>query len=329
MTRGPRLLVILVASAILVEAGGALAAIERPSYTPGDRWVYEVEGSLDRLPGLDESGFGNASLTLTGRTEVEVTAIEANGTVRALARTTGALNGSFPAPGGIGTVIVTGTLTSQATEEWEPDGFFAVASNGTTTYLADITFVLTTRLDVRARITASSTVTFAGPPFPLDVGASASGVAVTDLTANTTFTIFGETTSMENRTTIESMWHRDVIAQETVSVVAGTFDAYELNQSLAPFQGFPGIPIAEANETAYFSNDVGNYVRRTVYVNGSAIAEMQLRSYSYAARAAGAPLPFLAVLLIATGAAAAVGIAVWLVRRRRRAKARGPGRQEP
>jgi hypothetical protein len=75
-------------------------------------------------------------------------------------------------------------------------------------------------------------------------------------------TFFGETRSLDNETEVSAFWHREVVAAETVTVEAGSFASYELNQSLGTF---PGILVMTGNnETAYFSNEVGFVWESTV-----------------------------------------------------------------
>src|SRR5437899_751921 len=76
---------------------------------------------------------------------------------------------------------------------------------------------------------------------------------------------------------------RDGLSRENAPVEAGPFSADKLNQTLGSFPGIPSGLSGGGNETAYFSNDVGFYVKRVAYENGTPGAEMRLRSYSYGA----------------------------------------------
>ena len=326
---GFALAVAILAMTLLATSGTARAAVERPAYSVGDRWVYSLEGSLEGLPGFNGTT-GTFSLILAGRVEVEVTGLRGSGVgppdVEVLTETTGFLNGTFMVPGVPIPVGVTGSLTSETSEVWDGEGHFPIESNGTTLYVADVTIIIVLRVRVDVRLNATTVVTPDRAVYPLDVGESASATLRTNLTANTTIDAFGNSTSFENTTVIDSSWRRNVLALETVTVEAGAFAAYKMNQTLGSFPGLSAIGAIEgANETAYYSNDTGNYVQRTAYVNGSEAAEMRLRSYTYAARATGPlSLPIL-VLLAAVPIAAAVGIAAWLVLRRRRRARGSPG----
>ncbi|MGQ0798169.1 MAG: hypothetical protein ACT4OI_09980 [Methanobacteriota archaeon] len=321
---GLALAVVAAVGVLLATSGTARAALERPTYAVGDRWVYDLDGSIESLPGFNAT-MGTFSLVLAGRVEVEVTGLRDTGggppDVDVLTETTAFLNGTFAVPGVPIPVEVTGSLTSAVSEVWDGESHIAIESVGTTVYVAEVTIF---PLQVRAaiRLDATTAVTPDRAVFPLDVGESASAALRTSLTANTTFDAFGNSTSFENTTVFDSSWRRDVVALEAVTVQAGAFDAYRLNQTLVAFPGLFAVgPLEDANETAYFSNDTGSYVRRTAYVNGSEAAEMRLRSYAYAARAPG-PLSLPILLLLVAVPVAVVGVAAWfVVRRRRRARA--------
>jgi len=138
-----------------------------------------------------------------------------------------------------------------------------------------------------------------------------------------TVTFFGQTRSQQNATDVTSMWRREVLSRENVTVEAGTFASYRLNQTAGNFPGIPGGS-SGGNETAYFSNDAGFYVKRVAYSNGTPVSEMRLKSYSYGA-APSTGLDITAVLLvIAVVAAILVVIVVW-----RRRKARIPQAASP
>ena len=232
--------------------------------------------------------------------------------VRVDTRATGYLNGSFSVQGG-GTAQVTGTFTTDTSEFWEDQAYLPISSNSTTSYRADITyFFVTTPLAADLRVNASTSIAPI-PRFDLNVGQAANTTLNTHLELNSTFTIFHQTTTMQNSTNVSSGWRREVLSLESVSVRAGTLG------------GFPGLPsgVANGNETAYFSNDVGFYVQRTAYENGTPAAEMRLKSYSYGA---GTPSGLSVVdLLIYVAIPVVVAILIFLILRRRR-KARIQGR---
>jgi hypothetical protein len=313
----------LVLLTLLGSATTSRAALERPSYSPGDRWVYVVEGSMSGLPGMNDTGNGTFALDLAGRVAVEVAGFEdvdVNGTptraVRVLTRTSAYLNGMFEIPGFPVPVAVTGTISANASELWEDRGYQTIASSGTSTTIADVSFVITTRFEVRIRTFANVSVVQVNP-FPLDVNETATASVRTDLVVNSTFVALGNETTFEERTTVDSEWRRGVLALETVRVDAGDFPAYRLNQTLG---GFPGIPVTAASsedyEIAHFSNDVGFYVKRVAYTNGTPTTEMRLKSYTYAARAPAFPwLPI--SLLVAVAVVAGIVLALWWRSRRR------------
>ena len=306
----------------LVAAGASSARLDRPAYTVGDRWVYALVGSIDSFPGLNESGFGGLALTLSGRVEDEVVAtdvpVDSLKAVEIATRATGFLNGTIPVPGGGGAVAtVAGIFTSTATELREDRGNFPVRTSSSTSYAADVTYLISTRLEIRTVIDARTTVV-QDSVFPLEVGQTATADLTTDLAANSTITALGQTFTMANATTISSTWQRHVLSVETVSTEAGTFATFKVNQSLGFLPGIGSfLPLANGNETAYYANEVGSYVKRVAYANGTAVAELRLRSYVYAA--AGAPPPFpVTTTVLVSAAVAAIAASAWLYRRERR-----------
>ena len=306
----------------------ARASLLKPTYAAGDKWVYILDGSITEFPGLNASQIRNLRFDLVGMVDVKVigpaNVVAGNASVPAVrvdTQATGYLNGSFSVQGG-GTAQVTGSFTTDTSEFWEDQAYLPISSNSTTSYRADVTyFFVTTPLAADLRVKASTSIAPI-PRFDLDVSQSANASLVTHLELNSTFTIFQQTTTMQNSTNVSSGWRREVLSQQTVGVEAGTFSAYKLNQTLG---GFPGLPsgVATGNETAYFSNNVGFYVLRTAYENGTPSAEMRLKSYSYGA---GPPSGLsVADLLIYVAIPVVVAILIFVVLWRRR-KARIQGR---
>jgi hypothetical protein len=333
------LAVLLLAASLLASIPAARAKLEKPTYVAGDRWVYDLRGSLGALPGTNASELGNFSFDLIGRVDVDVvgtgSAVVGGSTipvVQVATRATGFLNGTFEFPNGtFGSGSVTGSFTSVGTEIWETSAYLTVSSTGTTTYLASISLFIT--IDLTMAIRLESTTEYAAiPEFGLDVGGSASTSFTSEVLANTTISGFGDPISEENTTTVVGTWSREVLRETSVTVDAGTFAALELNQTLSGFPGLAGlIPSAGANETAYWSNAAGNYVKREAYANGTEVAEMTLRSSTYPYR------PGLSALEIALYAGVPIAVvaavaALLLVRRRRGRKptpAPAPGGEPP
>ncbi len=325
---------VIVGIVLLAPSGSTRAALERPAYSPGDRWVYVLSGPLG-IPGFNDTQNGTFALTLAGRVEVEVAGFEdadVNGTptraARVLTRTTGFINGTFDVPGLPTPAAVAGTISSNASELWEDRGYQIIRSAGNSETVLDVTLIVSTRFEVRIRTSANVSVVQADP-FPLEVGVNATASLHQDVFLSSTFVALGNVTSFEGRSVIDTDWQRQVLALETVHVDAGDFSAYRLNQSLL---GFPGLPFAVPSpgdyEIAHFSNDVGFYVKRVAYTNGTQAAELRLKSYTYAARAP--PFPWLPlILVVAAAVAVATALVLWRRSRRRRERrappAGGPG----
>ena len=329
LIRGVSSIVVLfvVTAALLAASAPSRATLHKPTYAAGDHWVYVLDASLSTFPGFNASQ-GTFQFGLIGFVYVNVigpvNVLAGNASIPAIrvdSRATGYLNGTVPGPGGLGSAQLTGTFATSSTEFWEDQSYLSIQSHGTSTYDADVTFIVTTKLVADLRVDATTSVT-AIPPFDLDVGQNATANLTSHVELNSTFSAFGRTMSSQNETNLSSTWHRDVLSLENVTVDAGTFSAYKLNQTLA---GFPGIPAGLSgggNETAYFSNDVGFYVKRVAYENGTRAGEMRLRSYSYGA---GPPSGLSAVqlLLIAAVPAAIILLLIVLLWRRRKARIQG------
>src|SRR6266511_3934804 len=308
---------------VFATVNAASAAAQKPTYAPGDRWIYELRGSLESFPGLNSSDVGTFSFGLLGRVDTAVAGTESAvvggqtvPAVRVDTRTTGFLNGTFSAPGLPGGVSVTRSFTSAVTELWETQAYLPVASMGTTTYLATLSYIVS--IDISAVVRVNATTAYVSiPPFDLGIGNASTAAFTSHLVVNTTVSGFGAPLSSENETTVPGNWTRQNLAATTVTVDAGTFAVVEMNQTVTSFAGLGGIvPTAGANETAYFSPAAGNYVKRDAYANGTHVAGLTLESYSYGARPAGLSLVDVSLLVILP--IAALLLIIFLFRRRKR-----------
>src|SRR5437879_13250698 len=72
--RGARwvLVSVLVVAVFNGMAARAVAALSKPTYSAGDRWVYVLDGSLNAFPNLNSSQTGAFHFDLVGRVEVNV-----------------------------------------------------------------------------------------------------------------------------------------------------------------------------------------------------------------------------------------------------------------
>ncbi len=336
------LAMLLAAAGVLEAAGGARAALERPTYTAGDRWLYVLQSSLNGFPGLNESQ-GNVSLGLTGLVEVDILGpaqATVGGTqvqgVRAETHASGFLNGTFVLrfngtsglPGN-GTVHASGTFSSDSVEVWEGEDFLPTLTNSSSSYVISATLGITLSMTANVWVNATTAWTSA-PGFNLSVGEGASSTFTTSANVTTAFSFLTISNRTQNQTLVSGAWDRHVFEPQNVTVEAGTFAAYRMNESLGSFPGLGiAIPSGGANETAWFSNAVGSYVKRDAYVNGTQVAEMRLKSYTYPAAPAGLSLLDLTLLAAAPIAAVALVAFVLLWRRRKRHTPVTPGTAGP
>ncbi len=325
------LAMVLVVAGVLATAGGARASLQKPTYAQGDQWVYILESSLNGFPGLNESQ-GNVSLGLTGLVEVDVQGpaqatvggIEAPG-VRAETHASGFLNGTFVIhlngtsgiPGN-GAVHASGTFSSDSSEIWEGEDFLPTVTNSSSSYVISATLGITISMTATVWVNASTAWTGL-PAFNLTAGEHASAAFVTNASVTTSFSFLAFSNRTQNRSSASGMWDRQVLALENLTVEAGTFPVYRMNESIGSFPGLGfALPSGSANETAWFSNAVGYYVRRDAYVNGTQVAEMRLKAYTYPATPRGLSLADLSLLTAIP--VAAVALAAFAVLRRRRSK---------
>ena len=326
--------IVLVAIAPVLSASTqASAALRKPSYAPGDHWVYILEGALSGLPGSNETQTGTFQFGLVGRVDVDVIGPSLRpgdpGPMWALrvdAQTTGYLNGTFrfPAGGPPGSAAIRGTFTGTATEYWENGSYLPIESHAASSYVAEVTIGVPISFRADFRVNATTTVSSAVPPFELDVGDSAIFGLSTRLTTNSSITFAGQTQTSANETLIPSTWRRDVVSIESVNVEAGPFSTYRLNQSLG---GFPGLPalVPGGNESAYFSNDVGYYAKRVAFENGTRLSEMRLKSYAYAAGPHPAGLDSVILFVVILVPVAVILPIALLFARRRKERREGRG----
>ncbi len=318
-------LVLLVMFTVPLSVSGPTGgSLKKPTYAAGDQWVYVLEGSLTTFPGFNASQ-GPLQFTIVGFVYVNVigpaTVLAGNmsiPSVRVDSRATGFLNGTFAVPNG-GTAQVRGSFTTSSTEYWEDQAYMPIESRSTSSYHADVTYgFLTTSLVADLRLNATTSVSTI-PPFDLDVGQNATAELTAHAELNSTFSVFGQTMSSQNETNVSSMWRRDVLARENVTVERVTFSAYRLNQTLTNFPVIPTGLSGGGNETAYWSNDVGFYVKRVAYENGTPAAEMRLRSYSFGAGPPSGLSATQVLLIIAVPVAIALLLAfLWWRRRKAR-----------
>lgn len=316
---GVALGILVVLAGTVAAAGSAHAALTKPAYDAGDRWVYVLQGSIGNLPGFNATANGTLQLGLNGIVQVDIVGVSPSG-IRAETHASGFLNGTF----GIGnntTVAASGSFSSDTSELWEEQSYLPVASNSSTGYVVDVTFLIKVQMLLNLWLNATTTYSSL-PPFELDVGQTASAPFMSQVEAATSFSAFGFGEHRTNRTTMDGTWTRHVLGRENVTVEAGTFDAYRLNESLGGFPGLAALAVTGANETAWYSNDVGNYVRRVVYANSTPLAEMRLKSYAYPVAPPG--LSAVEIALLIAVPIAVVAVLVFLLLRRRKARHEAP-----
>src|SRR5207249_8080640 len=153
LIRGVSSVVVLfvVTAGVWATSAPSRAALHKPTYAAGDHWVYVLDASLSTFPGFNASQ-GTFQFGLIGFVNVHVigpvSVLAGNVSIPAIrvdSRATGYLNGTVPGPGGLGSAQLTGTFATSSTEFWEEQSYLSIQSHGTSTYEADVTFIVTTK----------------------------------------------------------------------------------------------------------------------------------------------------------------------------------------
>ena len=106
LSRGVSSIVVLfvLAAAVWAASVPSRAALHKPTYGPGDQWVYVLDASLGTFPGFNASQ-GTFQFGLVGFVYVNVigpaTVLAGNASISAIrvdSRATGFLNGTFSVP---------------------------------------------------------------------------------------------------------------------------------------------------------------------------------------------------------------------------------------
>jgi hypothetical protein len=140
--------------------------------------------------------------------------------------------------------------------------------------------------------------------------------AVFPLTVNAQWSLTTTVRVVSSGFTISLPYSATVIAENTTTVVAGSF-------TVAVIQS-PSTP-GGSHSRDHYSEGAGNHVRRESYdANGNRVSDQQLTSYRYQSGTLGLILIAIGVLIVA-----AVLVAVLVTLRRRRARGRPPGMSPP
>lgn len=311
MAKGPGLAILVVLSLLVVAGSGSAAAVERPSWTPGDFWTYRT--NITVIPGLNLAGSATSEVTGTYPTGT------GGGTVNAI-RTV--LSGSGTAGGNVttsnGTIIITGQWTLTGETRLEPRDLHPVYSlidlsvNGSYHFAAP--FPVPLPFALRLQNTTTYAILSDSWNYPLVVGSSGNLTAAYNFTEDLYRPLANP---LHLNGTGRSTFAFSVSAAVSLATGAGTFEAY---------------PVREDNpdgswQRAYYSPAVGNDVRTESYDRvGNLTSVDALVAYRYQA---AEPATFLGLtsegwaILVAAAGAGGMGVGL-LIRRRRRKKASVP-----
>jgi len=328
----------------MIILGFSSADMERPVYSPGDRWEYVTEYFLKNFTG-DGLMPMKMEMNMSGTTLLEVKDLETlpiqgknKEVVRVRMQSSGTTKGNFTMPGPSGNVSgnISGSFNSDGEDLWEAESYESIQSNLTAHYEyimtiagISITYTMSMSMNTANKIVQDDF------NYPLDVGKEGLVKIESITNATMTFEYLGMTTTNTTEIEINTTTNFECLRTEQVIVEAGTFDSYLVearimnvttsNQTLASTLDL--ISSYRSYELIYYSEKVGNYVKRETYSKGNEkIGEMRLKSYSYKHAEAGLYLFGVHVLWwIPIWVAIGVGIVAWLMLLMRKRK---PAKQE-
>lgn len=330
MRRGMHLVVLLLVIALLLTTlpAGGQGTVDRPTYTRGDFWAYD----LTLLAPVEFPNNTSATFTLTGNTSVTIEGSEERtigGEARTVYNSTGKVRAS--ADGDLSftffnettNATFTASLSVDETVYLDPNGLEALERR--TTFAADIELGIDAGGGVTVSVTFAANgsaelttdYTFNAWDFPITVGNvgeerfNATGQSFVQLIAG------GNTTSSSAPIYLNGTNAYEAVREETVTVPAGTFSTVVVASTPAQ----TGMPVTNASVLAYWSGAVGAPVRYA-FTNETEVevAELVLTGHSYQFNSALTILGVDALLLlpILVGIAIlAIILAIVLGRRRR------------
>ncbi len=334
--------IMLVFSLFVVAApAGGQASMERPTYTAGDFWVYDLhlptEIDLPENTIIDIDLTGDSTLTVQG-TEMR----NIRGEVRSVYRATHALelsaegNVSIDLLGEFINATFTATVTADETayldteglEVWERHTEFNL--NVSAELEVEPGFSVTTSIEANGTVEMALTYTTNTWGFPLTVGQT--GEEGFNATGTTFFqlTFLDNVTSESGEIAFDASSSFEALREETITVPAGQFTTIVVANS--PGAEETPIPV-NVSTLAYWSSAVGAPVRyAATNETGEVQVEFVLSSYRYQVAESLSILGLdiaVAIPILVGIAAVAIILAIVLGRRRRPATPPPPPSEGP
>lgn len=324
-------LLLMFALFLVTAPAGGQASMERPTYTAGDFWAYDVnlptsEIELPDIGTFDIDLTGDSTLTIQG-SEMRTIRGEDRSVYRApLALELSAegrvsidflgqfINATFTA-----SVTADGTvyLDKEGLEVWELDTEFALNVSADLEVSPGVS--VSTSIEANGTVEMAMDYTSNTWGFPLTVGQT--GEEGFNATGTTFFQLTppppGEVTSESGEIAFDATSSFEALREETITVPAGQFSTIVVANT--PGTGELPIPV-NLSTLAYWSSAVGAPVRyAATNETGDVQAEFVLTSFRYqAAELSILGLPVAVAIPILVGiAAVAVILVVGLGRRRR------------
>lgn len=326
----------------MIIPGFSSADMGRPVYSSGDRWEYVTEYFLKNFTG-DGLLPTKMEVNISGTTLLEVKGLETlpiQGkiveVVRVRMESSGTTKGNFTMVGPTGNVSgnIAGSFKSHGEDLWEAESYESIQSNLTAHYEYTMTMVdISITYIMSMSINTTNNIVQDDFNYPLGVGNEGLVKIESAVNATIIYEYLGMTTTSTAKVEINTTTNFKCLRTEQVIAEAGTFDSYIVeagimnvatsNQTLVSTLDL--ISSYRSYELIYYSEKVGNYVKRETYnKDDEKIGEMRLKSYSYRHGEAGLYLFGIHLFLwIPIWIAIVAGIAAWfmlLMRKRKPAK---------
>ncbi|MFQ5553427.1 MAG: hypothetical protein ACE5EW_06885 [Thermoplasmata archaeon] len=321
-------LLLVVAMFLVTAPASGQLSVERPTYTAGDSWVYE----LNLLTDLDLPENTTAEFTLTGTSTVTIQRSmmrNIGGAVRDVYEATHVLeasavgsvsleffntttNATFTATA---TVDETAYLDTAGLEVWERQTEFSLNVSADLEVSPGVT--VTTSIDANGTVDMVLNYTTNTWGFPLAVGNTGEEAFSANGWSYFEATLLGNTTSMGSALAFNGTSSFEAVREQTITVDAGQFETVVV----ANTPGTSETPVPTNISTlAYWSSAVGAPVRYTVTnETGEEQVELALTGYRYQAGGLSIlGLPAEIAIPILVGIAAVAIILVVVLGRRRR-----------
>ncbi len=292
------LTVLFLLALVTVSPMAALAqqTIERPNYTPGDFWRYEV--LLGEIPSFNETEdivldidvTGTYTVTIDGLEELDIDG-EATMAYDVSRSFELAVEGvvEIPLEGFPINASVSGNVTVTDSSYMAQEGLEVLTMDTS----AELDITLTTEFEgIEASLSLTGTATSELAfdyvtntwSFPYELGNEGTQESLATGTTYFQLTFFDNTTQSSEDVSANVTYTHEAVREETVTVGAGTFSTLVVNTTVAPEgDDLPlEVSLISGSQLSYWSSQVGAPVKQEILDDsGDVILELNLISLKY------------------------------------------------